>query len=182
MRKEILPALRRRPDELQRLDMDLVRGAGDDAQPVPATPQNLALLEQGQLRLRQRVGAGNALGLVKFVFPNDADVHLYGTAATALFGRPRRDFSHGCVRFEDPVALAQWVLADQPEWTRDRIVSAMSDETAPSRHVPLIAPIPVILFYTTAMVTPGDHRLHFADDIYHHDARLRRALQQKPPP
>lgn len=141
MRKEILPALRRRPDELQRLDMDLVRGAGDDAQPVPATPENLA-----------------------------------------LFGRPRRDFSHGCVRVEDPVALAQWLLADQPEWTLDRIVSAMSDETAPSRHVPLIAPVPVILFYTTAMVTPGDHRLHFADDIYHHDARLRRALQQKPPP
>lgn len=181
VRKEILPALRRHPAELQSRDMEIVRGASDDAQPVPVTPENLTLLEQGELRLRQRVGAGNALGLVKFVFPNDADVYLHGTPATALFGRPRRDFSHGCVRLEDPVALAQWVLADRPEWTRDRILRAMADETAASRHVPLTAPIPVILFYTTAMVTPGDHRLHFADDIYRHDARLRRALQQRPP-
>lgn len=174
--KEILPAVHRNPDYLDRNDMELVQGPGDDARPAPATAENLALLEQGALRLRQRVGPKNSLGLVKFVFPNDADVYLHGTPATQLFGRPRRDFSHGCVRLEDPAALAQWVLREQPEWTRERIEAAMNDETKPSQRVPLARPVPVILFYTTVMVAPGSRDLHFADDIYRHDARLERAL------
>lgn len=180
VRKEVLPVLLRQPDYLERHDMEVVLGQGDDAQAVPATAESLALLERGELRLRQRAGPDNSLGLVKFVFPNDADVYLHGTPATELFGRPRRDFSHGCVRLEDPVALARWVLAEQPEWTGERIEAAMNDEATPSLRVPLARPIPVILFYTTAMVRPGDQAVHFADDIYRHDARLERALRLKP--
>jgi len=175
LRNEILPALERDPGYLHRQNMEIVRGDGDDARPVEATAENLVLLRQGALRVRQRPGPHNSLGLVKFVFPNEENVYMHGTPAQSLFSRSRRDFSHGCVRVEDPVALAEWVLKDRPEWTRDRILSAMAG-TPLSLHVSLPRPIHVILFYTTAVVMPEDGTIHFADDIYRHDARLDRAL------
>ena len=147
-RHEILPILERDPDYLRRQGMEIVSGPGDDAQAVAATPENLARLRQGALRLRQRPGPRNALGLVKFMFPNQDNVYMHGTPAPELFSRSRRDFSHGCVRVEDPIALAEWVLEDRPEWTRDRIVAAM--EGSHSLQVTLLRPIQVILFYTTA--------------------------------
>jgi L,D-transpeptidase YcbB len=111
--QELLPELAKNPQaSLARQSLELVQGPGDDARPVPPDAEALARLQQGTLRLRQRAGDANALGLVKFVFPNDDNVYLHGTPATRLFGRPRRDFSHGCVRVEDPAALAQWVLAE----------------------------------------------------------------------
>src|SRR2546427_4982554 len=84
--------------------MEIVSGPGDDARPVPVAAETIAQLRQGKLRVRQRPGPKNALGLVKFVFPNDYNVYLHGTPAPELFKRARRDFSHGCVRVEDPVA------------------------------------------------------------------------------
>jgi murein L,D-transpeptidase YcbB/YkuD len=177
--QELLPELAKDPPaSLERQSLELVQGPGDDAKPVPADAEALARLQQGTLRLRQRAGDGNALGLVKFVFPNDDNVYLHGTPATRLFGRPRRDFSHGCVRVEDPAALAQWVLAEQPEWTRERIEATMQG-TVPSVRVTLASPLTVILFYTTAMVMPGEPGVRFADDIYRHDARLERALANR---
>jgi L,D-transpeptidase YcbB len=174
LRNEILPIVERDPDYLRRQHMEIVRGPGDDAQPVAATPENLALLRQGVLRLRQRPGPHNALGLVKFVFPNNENVYLHGTPAQELFARTRRDFSHGCVRVEDPASLAEWVLNDQPEWTRVRILAAMSAPVP--RRVNLTRPIQVVLFYLTAAVMPEDGTIHFAEDIYRHDAKLDRAL------
>ena len=172
--KEILPALASDPAYLRRQDMEIVRGAGDDAQAVVQTPESVALLRAGNLRVRQRPGPRNSLGLVKFIFPNDAAVYLHGTPARQLFGRARRDFSHGCVRVEDPVALARWVLRGRPAWTVERIEAAMAGD-APQR-VDLPRALPVILFYVTAMVMPTDDALHFAEDIYGHDARLEQAL------
>lgn len=177
-RNEIVPALARDPGYLQRHDMEIVRGSGDDAQPAKlSSTENLGLLRQGVLRVRQRPGPKNSLGLVKFIFPNDDNVYLHDTPATQLFGRTRRDFSHGCVRVERPVALAQWVLRDQPEWTPERIDAAMAGPS--SQRVNLTRPLPVILFYMTAMVTSSDHALRFAQDIYGHDARLVRALASR---
>ena len=173
VRNEVLPALAREPGYLQCNDMEMVRGGGDDAQAVATIKENLALLRQGGLRLRQRPGPKNSLGLIKFIFPNDTNVYLHDTPAPQLFGQPRRDFSHGCVRVEDPVALAQWVLKDQPGWTRERIRAAMAG-TSPLR-VDLTHPLPVILFYMTAMAMPSDQGLYFADDIYGHDTRRARA-------
>jgi murein L,D-transpeptidase YcbB/YkuD len=174
LRHEVLPTIERDPDYLRRQNMEIVRGNGDNARGVELTPDTLAGLKQGVLRVRQRPGTQNALGLIKFVFPNREDVYMHGTPAQALFARSRRDFSHGCVRVADPIALAEWVLKERPEWTRDRILAAtMGTQTI---HVKLPRPIQVILFYTTAAVMPEDGTIRFADDIYRHDARLDRAL------
>jgi murein L,D-transpeptidase YcbB/YkuD len=178
-RHEILPIIERDPGYLRRQDMEIVRGSGDDARAVAGTAENIGLLRQGALRVRQRPGSRNALGLVKFLFPNEENVYMHGTPAQSLFSRNRRDFSHGCVRVEDPAALAAWALADRPEWTEDRIHAAMTGSR--SVRVKLVRPIQVILFYTTAAVMPEDGTIHFAEDIYLHDARLDRALARPHP-
>jgi murein L,D-transpeptidase YcbB/YkuD len=177
LRGEILPALRREPDYLQRHDMEIVSGGGDDARTVPLTEDSLAQLQQGRLRVRQRPGPRNALGLVKFIFPNDVNVYLHDTPAPELFSRSRRDFSHGCVRVQDPVALAEWALKGQEAWDRDRILAAMNARRP--QQVNLKQPIQVILFYITAVVMPDDGSIHFAEDIYDHDTKLDRALERR---
>jgi len=174
VKHELLPALERDPDGLAQRDMELVAGGGDDARPVQLTGDTLAQLREGRLRLRQRPGPKNSLGLVKFVFPNDENVYLHGTSAPQLFHQTRRDLSHGCVRVEDPVALAAWALQGQDEWTPDRIRTAMN--ATQSRRVNLARPIQVILFYLTAVVMPEDGTVRFAEDVYHHDTRLDKAL------
>jgi murein L,D-transpeptidase YcbB/YkuD len=174
---EILPQVRQDPAYLDSHAMDIVRGPGEDTRPVPPSEENLELLRTGALRLRQRPGPRNALGLAKFVFPNSSNVYLHGTPAQELFSKARRDFSHGCVRVEDPVSLAEWVLSGQLGWTRDAIVAAMSGQT--SRSVTLDAPVQVVLFYITAAVLPEDGTIHFAEDIYRHDAALDRALSRR---
>jgi murein L,D-transpeptidase YcbB/YkuD len=177
VRQEIMPAIRRNRDYLRRNDMEIVDGQSDDAPVVPATPANLERAQQGAFRIRQRPGPNNSLGLVKFVFPNDANVYMHGTPAPELFSRPRRDFSHGCIRVADPVGLAEWVLSERPEWTRDRILGA---KTGPEPlRVDLTRHIQVILFYITAVVMPAEGGVHFAEDIYRHDARLHAYLTRR---
>ena len=177
LRNEVLPAVEADPLYLRRHDMELVAGQGDDATPIEASPDTLAAARAGTLRIRQRPGPKNSLGRVKFIFPNDDNVYLHDTPTQQLFGRSRRDFSHGCVRIEDPLALAIWLLRDQPDWTRERIEQAMAGGT--TRQVNLSRPVPVILYYVTAAVTPDDGLLHFADDLYGHDLSLQRALDRQ---
>ena len=173
VRDEVLPAIRRDARYLTRQQMELVRGGGDDAPVVPGDAAGVAALARGEVRLRQRPGPHNALGLVKFVFPNDDSVYMHGTPAPVLFARDRRDFSHGCIRVEDPAGLAAWVLGDRG-WTRPRVEAAMAEAT--NERVDLASPVDVVLFYLTAAVDPASGALHFADDVYGHDARLARAL------
>jgi murein L,D-transpeptidase YcbB/YkuD len=177
LRNEILPALRRTPNYFERHDMEIVTGQSDDAPVVPLSGASIAALGQGTLRLRQRPGSGNSLGLVKFVFPNDSNVYLHGTPAVELFSRPRRDFSHGCMRVADPVGLAEWVLAGQPGWSREAILAAMNASS--SRRVDLTQPIQVVVFYLTAIVTAANGHVQFAEDIYGHDVRLDHYLTRR---
>ena len=123
------------------------------------------------MRLRQRPGKGNSLGGVKFVFPNHFNVYLHDTPAQSLFKRVERDFSHGCVRVENPEALAQYVLRDQPEWDEQRIVNAMG--AGVEKHVPLKQPLSVYLLYFTAWEENGN--VQFRDDVYGYDRTLRQA-------
>jgi murein L,D-transpeptidase YcbB/YkuD len=156
VRNEILPALGRDPLYLEKHNMELTRSGG-------------------RVSVRQRPGPGNALGLVKFVFPNPHNVYMHATPVRGLFGEPRRDFSHGCVRVEDPVALAVWALGDEGGWTREQVVAAM--EATTTQTVVLRRPVRVVLFYTTAVYTADAGAVRFADDIYRYDARLEAALK-----
>ena len=174
---EILPLLHRRPRYLQQNDMELV-GPRDRVVTQAITPGALLQLQAGELRLRQRPSTRNPLGPVKFVFPNAADVYLHGTPDTALFAQQRRDFSHGCIRLERPTDLATWVLRDQLAWSRDSIVAAMV--SGRTRRSLLTRPMPVILFYTTAVARSNE--IAFFEDIYGHDRRLDEALRSGPTP
>jgi len=179
LRDEILPAWARDADYLTRQQMEIVDGPGDDAQVMAADPVLVPALRAGRLRVRQRPGAHNALGLVKFMFPNSASVYLHGTPTPSLFARERRDLSHGCVRVADPPGLASWVLGRVGGWSEVRIASAMHGDH--SERVDLTPPIDVALVYLTAIVAPdGAEAVHFADDLYGLDARLARALIRQP--
>jgi murein L,D-transpeptidase YcbB/YkuD len=173
IRNEILPALARSAAYLQRERMDIVAVTDDSSPALPVTAQNLQLLGSGRLALRQRPGPHNALGLVKFVFPNDYRVYMHDTPARSLFERERRDFSHGCIRVKDPARLAEFVLSEAPGWTAARIAAAMNGTRTTRADV--VPPIPVFIFYTTAIVR-ADDTLEFFDDIYGLDALLDRAL------
>jgi len=152
---EILPKLAADPEYLTRQNMEFVSGSGSSA-----------------LRIRQRPGKGNALGKVKFIFPNSSSVYLHDTPSVALFSRPRRDLSHGCVRVAHPQELAEFVLKDQGGWDTGAIKKAMVGK---NRQVVLKKPIPVLFLYNTAFFDEHNN-LTFYTDIYNRDAELLDAL------
>jgi murein L,D-transpeptidase YcbB/YkuD len=174
--KEIVPAARNNPSDIERRQMEIVSGTGDAATVMPDTAENVELVAKGTLRLRQRPGPNNSLGLVKFMLPNAYNVYLHSTPAQSLFAETRRDFSHGCVRVSDPVGLAQYVLRDSPEWTREKILAAMNGDKPLT--VTLKNRIRVFIVYGTAMATEKGNVLFF-DDIYRHDERLEKALEAR---
>jgi L,D-transpeptidase YcbB len=178
MRKEYLAHLRADPGWATRNGYELVAGPGDDARPVEPSADSVAALARGELRLRQLPGPANALGLAKFMFPNRHNVYLHGTPAQSLFAATRRAFSHGCIRVEDPLRLAEFLLRDDPAWNRDRIIAAQQG-TGPVR-VALAQPIRVMILYATALATEAGEVLFF-DDLYGHDARLLRQLRTRKP-
>jgi murein L,D-transpeptidase YcbB/YkuD len=175
---EMLPLLRRNPGYLRAHDMEIV-GPGDRVLGSSVNADVLRRLAQGELRVRQRPGPSNALGLVKFVFPNAAGIYLHGTPQTELFAQERRDFSHGCIRVKDPLGLAAWVLRDRPEWDRDHIAEAM--EGVSTRRVVLLRPLPVAIFYVTAVAAP-DGTARFYPDVYGLDRALDESLRGVPLP
>jgi murein L,D-transpeptidase YcbB/YkuD len=177
-RDEIVPHIRKDPSYLAANSYEIVDRSGNVVSEGAVTDEIKDALQSGKLAVRQKPGTNNALGLVKFEFPNPYDVYMHGTPAEQLFSRSRRDFSHGCIRVEDPVALAAWVLRDKPEWTVERIRDAINgDETI---RVDLKSPIPVLILYGTAVVTE-EGEVQFFDDIYGYDADLERALNKDYP-
>ena len=164
-RDETIPEAAADPGFFERNGMEVLRG-GEQIDPYSvdwSSPD-----ETANLQIRQRPGARNALGLVKFMFPNNFDVYLHDTPTAGLFQRLERSFSHGCVRVEEPSVLAEYVLRDQPEWSRDRIFEAMHSGT--EKHVKLKSTIPVFILYLTAWADENGS-VRFLDDLYGHDAR-----------
>jgi murein L,D-transpeptidase YcbB/YkuD len=174
-KKEILPALAARPNYLRSARMEIV-GRRDTVLGDTLTPELLAGLQAGRLRIRQRPGPSNSVGLVKFAFPNRLNVYLHGTPETSAFKKVRRDLSHGCIRLEDPSLMAEWVLAGQRGWGRGHIDSVMADST--SIRVNIAHPVGVLLFYTTAVWIP-DGTIRFYRDIYKHDELLEQQLARR---
>jgi L,D-transpeptidase YcbB len=132
-----------------------------------------------RLHFRQEPGPRNALGLVKFVFPNPFDVYMHDTPTDSLFNKPQRALSHGCIRLEDPVALAKYVLRDRPEWTPEKISAAMN--AGHEQAVPLKEHIPVHVGYFTAWVNPNAS-VTYTDDPYKLDERQAAVDRESAPP
>jgi murein L,D-transpeptidase YcbB/YkuD len=172
LREETIPAAMNDPGYIGRQNMEVLVG---DRVVDPWSVDWRA----PRLRVRQRPGAQNALGHVKFLFPNNFDVYLHDTPADALFARTDRDYSHGCVRVEKPFELARWVLRDKPEWTPERIRAAMF--SGEEKHVALGRKIPVYLVYATVWVG-DDGTVEFRDDVYGHDARQDGVVPASPAP
>ncbi len=174
-RAELVPTLRRDPAYFDRQGFEIVSRSGQTI--TQLTDQALAAVVRGDARLRQRPGPKNALGNIKFIFPNDDSIYMHHTPAVGLFQKDRRDFSHGCIRVENPLALAEFVLQDEPERRRENIVAAM--EAGKSKTIRLKKPIPVVIAYGTAIVKKRGGPIYFYQDIYGHDRQLKEALQRQ---
>jgi L,D-transpeptidase YcbB len=175
-RAEIVPKLKNDPDYLVKNQMEVVDSHGTVVTDGAVSAEQLAKLNTGALNVRQKPGPKNSLGLAKFVFPNEHNVYLHSTPSQELFSRTRRDFSHGCIRVEFPDKLAEWILKGNQDWTLDKIQDAMKNGKD-SQQVNLKQKRPVFIVYATAVVLP-DGTVKFFQDIYGHDASLKKALTQ----
>jgi len=150
IKNEIMPAIARNPNYLASKNM-----------------------EQNGSSIRQRPGPGNALGKVKFIFPNSFNMYFHDTPSKSLFGRDKRAFSHGCIRVAEPQKLAEWLLRNDPNWPTDKIVEAMNKTT--EKGVKLKDPVPVFIIYYTSWVDDTGE-LNFRDDVYKHDSELMKKM------
>ena len=179
VRGEIVPAIVKDRDYIGRKGFEVTDTSGRVITSGTVSDDVLGQLRAGRLMVRQKPGPTNALGLVKFIFPNQNNVYLHSTPAPQLFSQSRRDFSHGCVRVQKPAELAAFLLRNQPPWTLERVQAAM--QSGPdNQQVNLATPIPVLILYVTAVVEP-DNSVHFFDDIYGHDNALNAVLAKGPP-
>jgi murein L,D-transpeptidase YcbB/YkuD len=169
---DILPAVRRNPAYLAEKNLRVI-----DHQGREVDPRGIDWGRESEKHfpylLRQDPGPNNALGRVKFVFPNKHDVYLHDTPSKELFERDVRAFSSGCIRVERPVELAELLLNDPGNWSREKIQAAMDGKQ--TRTVKLESPVPVLLYYWTAQGQP-DGNAQFKADIYGRDDAVLKAV------
>jgi len=171
LREDILPKVRRDPGYLRSQNISVldlngrpVNAAAIDWQAVGSRPPYI---------LRQRPGPGNALGRIKFMFPNAHSVFLHDTPSRGLFEKAERNFSSGCIRVEDPLSLAEILLADPAQWNRAGLEAAIA--TGTTRTVRLPKPWPILILYWTAELD-SEGRVRFLPDVYRRDPGLLQAL------
>lgn len=175
LRSEIIPKISKDAAYIQKNNYEVATYSGQVVTDGIVSDEVLAQLRAGKLMVRQKPGPKNALGLAKFIFPNDNNVYLHSTPAQSLFSRTRRDFSHGCIRVEDPKALAVWVLRNNPGWTKERVDAAF--QAGKEQQVNLTRTIPVLIVYATAVVDESN-QVYFLEDIYGHDRALAKLESQ----
>lgn len=171
---EYLPKLRANPGALQSQNIRVLTGKG--AVNPYAINWSAYSRRKFPFRLRQDPGPKNALGRIKFMFPNPYNVYIHDTPAKSLFSRATRTFSHGCMRVQDPVKLADIILGhDDPRWTPERVKAEFAK--GDNRVVRLKTPIPVHVTYLTAWANK-DGSINFRKDVYDRDPRLTAALDR----
>jgi murein L,D-transpeptidase YcbB/YkuD len=175
VRRELYEKLKENPDYLVRHNFDIVNRNGLREDPSQMDEEVLTALWRGSLKLRQRPGNRNALGEVKFIFPNDYSVYLHGTPKKGLFAKDKRALSHGCVRVADAAQLAAHVLSQESGWDRARVDALIA--SGKNRRVNLSVPLDVYLVYGTAVAEP-DGTVRFFHDVYGYDDRLSQALER----
>ncbi len=178
--EEILPKVSRDRAYLARTKLRLFPLSGPDGQEVDTTTVDWPAITSARFpfRLRQDPGPLNALGRVKFMFLNKYNVYLHDTPSRSLFEESQRDFSHGCIRIQQPIELAAYLLRQDPRWNRDTLLRSLGE--AVDRTVPLPEPIPVHLLYWTAWADE-DGTIQFRKDIHDRDTPLLTALRAPPP-
>lgn len=173
--KDKLPQLKRNPYALARQNIRIYNSAGQQINPG-AVNWKAVSASNFNYQLRQDAGPRNALGGIKFMFPNPYNVYLHDTPTRGLFSQSQRTFSSGCIRISNPVELAEYLLKHDPKWSRDAIKTAAA--SGKQRVVNLPQQVPVFLLYWTAWVDE-DGLAHFRKDIYSRDKPLVRALYQE---
>ena len=178
--EELLPALQEDSERLAEQRLEVVSGWDEDVRPVDPDSIDWDELaeEDGELRLRQLPGPHNALGRIKFMLPNPMNIYLHDSPEGALFEETQRDFSHGCIRLERPLALAVRLLEGDPDWDEARIRRAIESEERVEIDLP--EPVPIHVLYWTA-IPSGQDRVAFHRDLYGIDEALRRALGHRRP-
>jgi murein L,D-transpeptidase YcbB/YkuD len=179
-RREILKEIRKDPDYLAKENIQVLKGWGSREEEIDPgkidwsriTPENLPY------RFRQEPGPLNPLGRLKFMLPNKFNVYLHDTSARSLFSSNVRAFSHGCTRIEKPLELADYLLRDDPAWTRDKLLAAIDDGT--EQKINILHPLNVHFLYLTSWVDEKG-TVQFRKDIYGRDKLLDEALHGKPP-
>jgi len=169
--KELRSKLVANPGYLDHLDMEVVKGYGRKATVVDPSTIDWANVTQDNFKytVRRRPGPKNDLGDVKFIFPNSNDIYLHDTPHDELFSQTKRSFSHGCVRVEEPVKLATYLLRDNPNWSQPVIEDTIAQHR--EKYITLKEKLPVYLVYLTSWADANGH-VHFRDDIYGHDKSL----------
>ena len=173
-RNELLPHIRKDPNYVAKNNFQVVTMKGDVVTESAVSADVLEGLESGRLRVRQKPGPSNSLGLVKIIFPNPDNVYLHGTDEPKLFSQDERDFSHGCIRVDQPADLVAWVLRNTPGWDLERVKATMNGDQE-NLQVNLVKRIPVLIVYGTAAVNE-ENQIRFFDDVYGYDADLQKSL------
>ncbi len=173
---DVIPELLKGPGYLEEKNMKLLRRGGLE---IAYSEIDWSMVSRTNFpyMVRQDPGPANALGKVKFMFPNPYDVYIHDSPSKGLFASDNRSLSSGCVRVEKPYDLAVLLLADEPGWSPERIRSAMQQNREETVH--LKVPVDVMLVYLTAWAD-GKDRIQFRKDIYHSDDPVLAALSQKP--
>lgn len=174
-----LPDLQKDPSKLVSAGFQFFQGWGDQQKRIDPLAVNWTKVTRQNFdyRLVQSAGPLNALGQVKFMFPNKFDVYLHDTPSRKLFAKEQRAFSSGCVRVQDPLDLAAFLLRGQSDWSREKI-DAVTDSVE-TRTVELEMPVPVHITYWTSWVDETGV-LQFRDDVYGRDSPLLAALAENP--
>ncbi len=174
-KEDILREAKRDPNYLVKRNIVVLRGWNDDT-PIDPFQVNWAAITKENLpyRFRQAPGPLNALGRIKFMFPNKYDVYIHDTPTRADFQRAQRAMSSGCIRVEDPIQLAAYVLRGNPNWTREKIEAGLAKLT--NYTISLPEPIPVHIFYCTAWID-SQGRVQFREDIYDRDRLVLEGLR-----
>ncbi len=173
---EMIPKVKANPDFLTKKRIRIYRNWSPTAKEIDPKTIDWAKMDPKKFPYRMIQDPGvNPLGRIKFMFPNQFDVYLHDTTQKYLFQRSRRMYSHGCIRVEKPYELGEWVLKDDPSWTKERLIKEI--KKGKRQQVNLPKPIPVYVIYLTAWFDTRGH-IHFRDDIYEYDKSLEKALEK----
>jgi L,D-transpeptidase YcbB len=177
----LLPQVKSDPNHLERNNFEVVDRSGSSPRVVDPSSIDWSgiAIEDFPYFLRQRPGSDNALGLVKFMFPNEYNIYLHDSPADYLFSEARRAYSHGCVRLEKPFELARLLLEIDSDRSDEEIDGFLDQDG--ERHVNLRGTVPIYIVYLTTWVD-DDGTTRFHHDPYHNDRNETTAAQQVRPP